>query len=330
VNKLPHLRGLTSSYAKDTDAELRIAEINDLLAPVERDIERKHTAPAQPTVFVLGPPRSGTTLLSQLLAATGGFGVATNFVARFWRAPALGMLIERALGDRPSKSDFQSVRGVTHSMSDPHEFGYFWSSWFDISQDTHALSKPVLEKVDAVGMKRAVSAMECVAGKPMMYKNNTWFTFQADWLARHFPQAVIVACCRDPFYIAQSIYEQRKRLYDDVAKWWSVRPPSYEKLLALTPLEQVAAQAVEIARHVDGLHHTLPAKNVVRVDYSRLCSAPKAVISDVIRACENFGEISAPAMHELPQQFDTTDTIRLSSRDSDLLQKYIFQHTNRP
>src|SRR5665213_31108 len=91
--RVKHLGGLTSTFGKDLAREKRLAALNELLAPVEAELERHYSAPRFPVTFVLGPPRSGTTLTSQLLAQSGLFGIISNFAARFWRAPALGLRI---------------------------------------------------------------------------------------------------------------------------------------------------------------------------------------------------------------------------------------------
>ena len=48
-------------------------------------------------VFVVGAPRSGTTVLIQALAAAFDVGYISNLAASFWQAPALGVLFSRRL-----------------------------------------------------------------------------------------------------------------------------------------------------------------------------------------------------------------------------------------
>jgi hypothetical protein len=56
-------------------------------------------------VFVLGVPRSGTTLTSQLLAYCLDAGYVNNAAARFWLAPVHGIRLARLIaGDRGERS----------------------------------------------------------------------------------------------------------------------------------------------------------------------------------------------------------------------------------
>src|SRR2546422_969456 len=84
-------------YQKDPQQEEQLRQLNQILAPLEQELTKNFNAPTQPIVFVVGVPRSGTTLLAQALAATGGFGYPDNFIARFWMAPFVGAKIEQAL-----------------------------------------------------------------------------------------------------------------------------------------------------------------------------------------------------------------------------------------
>jgi hypothetical protein len=86
-----------------------------------------------PIFFVVGPPRSGTTVLTQALAYALKAAYITNINARFWLVPVTGARISvDILGDDPAEdlnySFFTSRRGRTFGGGGIHEFGYFWQS----------------------------------------------------------------------------------------------------------------------------------------------------------------------------------------------------------
>ena len=91
-----HLAGLNSAFGKDMSQEALLADVNALIAPVQRQLEQRAPAsPLRPVVLVLGPPRSGTTLVSQLITTSRLFGTVCNLAARFWEAPAFGLVVRR-------------------------------------------------------------------------------------------------------------------------------------------------------------------------------------------------------------------------------------------
>jgi hypothetical protein len=163
--------------------------------------------------------------------------------------------------------------------------------------------------------------MEQAAGKPLMFKNNTWFTFQASWLAHHVPNSILVACSRDPFFTAQSIYIQRQEL-GDRGKWWSMRPSSYRDLLDLSPLEQVAAQAVDIQRGMEEALSNVPATRLVRADYNRVCENPRGLVDSILNACAQVAPLHRTA-NEIPERFDAADKRRLPPDEAERLRQLV-------
>ena len=86
-----------SELRKDPEQERLLASVNELLRGVEDKLESVAEEPRKPTVFFVGVPRSGSTLTSQVLSSSGAFGYISNFIARFWMAPKLGIVLQQAL-----------------------------------------------------------------------------------------------------------------------------------------------------------------------------------------------------------------------------------------
>ena len=60
---------------------------NRLVQPLERMLVRTHRDPSVPLLFIVGVPRSGTTLLYQLMCTHLDVGYVSNAMARWWMAP---------------------------------------------------------------------------------------------------------------------------------------------------------------------------------------------------------------------------------------------------
>lgn len=313
--KIPsQLSGLASGFGKNLDLERQLQWLNDMLAPLELELEERNSTGAESSVaFILGPPRSGTTLVSQLVQQSQGFGTITNLTARLWKAPMIGLLLAASLNLHRAHGslEFRSTRGMTEKPWEPHEFGYFWSRWFDLGQNTHQLDAEMRKKVDRAGLIRAVGAMSSMFGLPLAFKNNTWFAFQADLLADFFPKSVFVACRRDAYFVAQSIWKQRVELYGDVTRWWSVRPPDYEEIIELPPIEQVARQAVSIEIATNESLAKIQRCRVVDADYRRVTSEPRRVVGEIADAVRLNGGSVSVLLDRLPAQFESTNRVRL-------------------
>jgi len=306
----------TSEYRKDPEQEQRLKKLNELLAPLEeRLVVCSFSKPQLPIVFIVGVPRSGSTLLVQILAKAGVFSYVSNFVARFWKAPYVGMLIEDVLDIRRSQRErsFVSRFGVAEGWTGPHEFGYFWSRWFHFGE-THKLGVQELAEIDRDLLQKELAALESVYNKSLLFKNMTC-GLQIPFLAELFEKSIFVLCCRRPLYNMQSLLLAREKILGSKHYWWSLRPKEYPELLSLSPYEQVAGQMYYILKDIKTSFSSLSPGRFLQIRYDDLCSQPRAEVSRVIKAVRQMGTIVDWKLDAIPEQFKSTDTQRVSDEE---------------
>ncbi|NBO54134.1 MAG: hypothetical protein EBU84_05990, partial [Actinobacteria bacterium] len=82
----PHELGRrTSRFSKDDSTEEIFWRLNEAIRGIKLGTSTGVKLP--PLVFIVGVPRSGTTLLSQLFSRFLDVGYIDNIVARFWANP---------------------------------------------------------------------------------------------------------------------------------------------------------------------------------------------------------------------------------------------------
>lgn len=274
----------TEAYRKDAGVEAALRLANGLLTGLEATAPVPGACPLLPPVFVVGLPRSGTTLLMQLLSWAFPFTHPDNIIARFWEAPFVGVAASRSLrsgGQQPQGPDTASDYGVTADPFSPHEFGYFWTRWFRF-EPSHLLGPEQLAAVDAPGLLRSLFLMEHVGNQRLLFKAVP-LAFNADYLGGILPTARFLRVRRDALPVAQSVYLGRIARYgrDDV--WWSLRPPGYEEHLEDDPLRQVAWQVRISERLVGESLGRIDPRRVLDVPYEELCAAPCRLLGDIGR-----------------------------------------------
>jgi LPS sulfotransferase NodH len=268
------------AYAKDVSGERFLEELNEYLAPRERELYEDHEI-EHPFVFVLGLPRSGTTLLSQLLAYCLDAGYVNNFAARFWLAPVHGIRLARLIAEGADEPSFESDYARTKSLLDIHEWGYFWRFWLrkqTFDDVVHARERE--DEIDWAGLRLALANVQHELGKAFVAKNMLG-AYHLPRLRRELGPVVYALIERDPLDAAVSILDARRKYYDDPSAWWSYIPPEYPLLKDRDPWEQVAGQVHYLSRFYERALQEVGEDAVVRVTYEQVARDPASVLATV-------------------------------------------------
>lgn len=301
------------AYRKDTETEDFLARMNRALLPLERSLYRD-VRPRHPFVFVFGLPRSGTTLLSQLLAHCLELGYVDNLAARFWLAPLCGIRLSRSVLDHGAYAGFRSDYGSTPDPRDIHEFGYFWMHWLKKGGFDDIRDAPELEdQMDWAGLRRVLANIQVEFGSGMVAKN-IYGSYHMARLTRVLGDVLWVRARRDELDVAVSILRARRKYFDDPATWWSYVPPAYEKVIDAGPRTQIAGQIHYLRTYWDeATDHPDVRDHVLDVAYEDACRNPPSVLERVRSVlAERFGsEVGLarrppdgfePSTHDRPEE----------------------------
>jgi hypothetical protein len=261
--------------------DLGLYAANRALRPVERALVARQTGPTPPIAFIVGAPRSGTTLLLQLIARHLEVGYPSNFVARYWMAPLLGtMRFERRFAAERREIPLRSAFGGTDGPCSPHEFGWFWRFWCG-AFETDDLSEAELDRFDWPTLRAEVHALASWLARPYAFKSLNHVVYNIDRFAREFPTSRFIYIRRDFRYVVQSILECRIARYGTDRIWWTIRPRDVADWLDRSPLEQVCHQVADIRRAVEAsLSRLEPARRLV-LDYEDVVAAPAPALAQV-------------------------------------------------
>lgn len=311
----------------------KIELLNELLIFSEQNFRRQFDEPKIPIIFIIGAPRSGTTLVSQLLAHRGGFGYIDNFLARFWKAPSIALLMKQIFFKNQEYSSlYKNEFGRTEGIYEPHEFGYFWDQWFNQGQETHQLQQHELENIDGDSLKKSIAALEYVANKPMIFKNNTWHTLNVLFLAELFPTAKFVVCRRNLLYNAQSLSLGRLKYHNNFETWWSIKPANYAEIIHHPWWEQVILQVKSINQEMDSQLKEVMKERAIEVMYENLCSDPNHYIDKIVNMINTKTDYYVSESGNVPASFKCTNEQKLNdehfSKLSDFYHKLVLRPIN--
>lgn len=325
----------TQDFQQKPDQEELLAGLNRRLAAAEQiavgelDIP---TTPQLPVVFVVGPPRSGTTLTMQWLAASQHLAYPTNLLSRFYGAPVIGAQIQALLTDpahdfnRELGTDFHQARewasdiGKTSGPLQPHELSYFWRRFFPMDQ-ARRLTDSEWQASDVAGFARAIAGIQTVTGKPFAAKGILG-QYNIAQLAEALPTAIFIHTRRDPFFNAQSILRARERVYGDRSVWFSVQPPGWQDYAERDPLEQVVAQVMLTNLAIEEELAEVPGARWIDQPYTAFCSEPDHTWQQLQQASHSVGFPLADRT-EPTAPFQATDRVTLEDEESARLDRII-------
>jgi len=277
-----------------------LAACNKALSPIEHlVVARKRDLPFPP-VFIIGSPRSGSTLLYQVLVARYRFAYFTNFTSRFYCAPTVASWLAHKLFPPPPVSDYTSRYGQTTGWHGPHECGAFWYRWFLRGEYVYVIPgvTPVAHLKE---LRREVTGMSSVARAPVLFKN-TYNSMRIAPITEALPEACFLVCQRDFVDTAQSILNGRKKLYGDKERWMGVQPKEIGEIRTHPYWQQVVEQVYYVYQQIEKDKRRSGADRFFDVHYSQLCREPWRVLADIEEFLEGRG-LKLYIHGDLPSQF---------------------------
>lgn len=317
--------------AEDFRPNPRLVELIDrlraILEPVQQAQAARFTAPRYPVVTIVGSPRSGTTLTTQILAATGAFAYPTNFLSRLAYAPQIGAMIQQMLfnpdydfrdefADVRSSTGFSSTLGKTGGAMAISEFFHFWRRFFP-NHDPGHIPDSLLSAVEVDRMRAELAAIESVFDKPFVSKG-MMMQYNLDFFAKTFPELFVLHIRRRPRFLLQSVMTSRRRYYGTDDIWWSVKPREFEWLSQRDPVVQVAGQVYFTVRAIDRGLEQMPAERQLVIEYERLCDAPRAFYEQLRQKMAHLG--CSLDDYRLEESFTCADKARMPQDELDRLE----------
>jgi len=233
-------------YRKDKLSENILYKMNSAISAANIDSIIKgevNSKKSFPSIIVTGVPRSGTTLITQLLPSHYNLGYSSNLMSRFYLSPLIGAWMQNQLisDDIHGLKIFNSHHGVTDKIYEPHEFGYFWSGYLNTKSSCHdPLATDDFDASNFISLDNDLTSITKVFGKPAVYKCSIspfFLNYFMDYTNTYFIHIV-----RDRKKAVDSILNVRKKRLGSESNWWGIKPYRWEEIVDLTPREQVEWQ----------------------------------------------------------------------------------------
>jgi len=270
-------------------------------------------------IFIIGPPRSGSTLLFQVMVNVFDLNYTTNADA-FWYG---GLSLRKRFAPIPrskKKTDFSSSHGKTRGRFAPNECGEYWYQFFRRKPQYVSLG----EENDGK-MKRLRCSLLRIAeagGVPMLFKNMNC-ALRLGPIYQACPGALYIVTHRELLWNSHSLLQVRNKVYGDYSKWWSMEPKEIDDLEKLPPEKQVVEQVRAIHREIDQQRTQAGVAHFFDVDYEELCNDPKRVMKSMNDFFEQHGMQILSSLDNVPDSFPLSEKCRVEVSLFDRLRNYV-------
>jgi len=274
---------------------LRAVEIvaRPFLAVATKALDRAFpTGDAPAPVFIVGAPRSGSTILYQALSNALDVLYIDNLTSRFYFNLFVGFWISRRLyGNRPH-GNFQSHHGDTKRFGGhaPSECGIFWYQW--LPRNRHFVDHGEIPPRSIAKLRFAVCFPSRWFGRPVLFKNLN-VSQRLRLISEAFPDARIIYLKRDLDRTVASILRARRAVGHPAKEIWSVRPRDYREIEALPEEEMCRAQVRMLEAQIETDVGLFCENNVFTVRYEDLSP-------DLIETLRVFIGVDYRARYALP------------------------------
>ena len=272
------------------------------------------------TLFVLGAPRTGSTVLYQALCSRFSLPYISNLTNdNFPKTPIIGLAIQKAL---PVDIPLNSRYGKTQGALQPSEGSAIIARWFGGGHPSALVSSTILQGMTAHFLT-TLSAAEMLFERPLVIKN-PWNCFRVRSLAETLPAARFIWIRRDIAAAAKSDLAARYKTKGSPTLWNSATPANVDELRRLPPAAQVVENQYEfnvaigngLRSHADG--------RWAQVRYEDFCRDTGRVLDEL--AC-SLGVASAA--QRMPIALTRAGNWELPRADQVAIDSYISEHCHR-
>lgn len=292
-----------------------LIEMNDSLSALDDGLTAEFNTPTRPVSFIFSQPRAASSLFLQLASSTTSVAYITNLMARFWRAPYIGALLDRDTVTDNFLSNFQSGH-VTTGAHEPHEWGWFWRHWLKLEGDEHYCRDP--RDIDWDGLLSKLAAVEHAFDGPLII-DNVFPMANFDLIRQRSPRSLVIHIQRNLFYVCNSLVNARLDRHKDLTVFYGNRPRNIDEILSISdPIEQIVAQVYSTEMEIRGTLSRLETESILAVHYDRMIEAPSVVMEDLSRFMRRHRVILEPRSLLPETEFssrDRPDLINKNYRD---------------
>jgi hypothetical protein len=249
-----------------------MGRIYQKVSPIFRGLDslvsfiRSRKSKGENIIFLIAPPRSGSTLTYQLISS----GMHCLYLSNIWNllyaTPIIGGLITK-LKSSNHKSSFKSVHGFVPGLFGEAEGLIFWKYWLGQGMTQHA------ENLNLFRLRKLKFKFEkLLEPNEFLVFGYINHVFCIKELYKIFPNSLFIYLKRDLISNAASLYKASPNTpYSSIPQRLMLRPTDDMK-------NYIVHQLLEIHKIIQ---ETIPKDRFLEVKYEEVCKEPIKVLKEI-------------------------------------------------
>ncbi len=234
-------------------------------------------------VFIIGAPRTGSTILYQILTNELDVLYIDNLIDIFHKNISLGFRLSTKFFEGKAHNCFTSREGDTWScgLHAPSESGEFWYQY--LPRNKHYIDEPDINDKLVNDFQKQIFPVIEKFEKPFLFKNLN-VGQRLKLIKRIAPNAKFIYVRRNFIDTAFSILNSRRKLRVEKSEWWSIKPKGYEEKFGENEFELITNQIFYLEKQIAEDLHLFDSGNFITLFYDEIYKN----FNDVIKKVSDF------------------------------------------
>lgn len=250
-----------------------------------------------PIIFILSPPRSGSTLIYQSIVHSIQPLYVDNTINLFSEIPYFGSKLSSKLNNEYI-SDFNSTYGFINGLNGPAEGLKFWSYWTNsfLNESENICGEKLKKSKKFIYLRKVLNALTSNS-KPFL-AGYLGHVLVIDMLKDLFPSCIFIKLRRDKLSNAYSIMNAMNTL--SRKDWFSVLPLECEKYKNKDIYKKAASQVYWLNKRIE---NQVPKEKSISIDYEKFCLEPNQTMNNIVLRLNSMG-LNINIKNKLPKYFN--------------------------